>query len=202
MNMDHLNFVVEALYYGYWIALVFAIICLLMFVYVKILDAKEQKKRLNDERKRINSDAILTKELVRKLSGFFMLEENCRGYDPNTPIGEIAKHAFLHWQRVDETERYAAQLEDKNKKLHSENFDLSLSASYLKDLSVQLKTKNECKDAEIRMLRRTLWLAMGAIAERDAYKYSGSVVTDNLKKSKRKYRQAKLFRAYADKFKE
>ena len=53
----------------------------------------------NAERKRIHSDAILTKELVRKLSGFFMLEKNCRGYDPNTPIGEIAKHAFLHWQR-------------------------------------------------------------------------------------------------------
>ena len=99
MNIDHLNFVVEARYYGYWIALVLAIICLLMFVYVKILDAREQKERLNAERKKIHNDTILTKELVRKLSGFFMLEENCRGYDPNTPIGEIAEHAFQYWQR-------------------------------------------------------------------------------------------------------
>lgn len=52
--MDHLNFVVEARYYGYWIALVFAIICLTMFVYVKILDARKQKERqrLNAERKK------------------------------------------------------------------------------------------------------------------------------------------------------
>lgn len=98
MNIDHLNFIVEARYYGYWIALVFAIIYLLMFVYLKILDARKQKERLNAERKKIH-DTILTKELVRKLSGFFMLEENCRGYDPNTPIGEIAEHAFQHWQR-------------------------------------------------------------------------------------------------------
>lgn len=102
MNIDHLNFVVEARYYGYWIALVFAIICSLMFVCVKILDAREQKERLNAERKKIQNDTILTKELVRKLSGFFMLEENCRGYDPNTPIGEIAEHALRHWQRHDQ----------------------------------------------------------------------------------------------------
>lgn len=96
MNIDHLNFVVEARYYGYWIALVFAIVCLLMFVYVKILDAREKKKRIHAEK---NITMNLTKELVRKISGFFMLEENCRGYDPNTPIGEIVEHAFQHWQR-------------------------------------------------------------------------------------------------------
>lgn len=32
MNMDHLNFVVEACYYGYWIAVIFGLLCLTMFV--------------------------------------------------------------------------------------------------------------------------------------------------------------------------
>lgn len=118
MNMDHLNFVVEARYYGYWIALVFAIICLLMFVYVKILDARKQKESLNAERKKIHNDTILTKELVRKLSGFFMLEENCRGYDPNTPIGEIAKHAFLHWR---EFEKYRFDCSKKAEEIERKN---------------------------------------------------------------------------------
>lgn len=118
MNMDHLNFVVEARYYGYWIALVFAIICLLMFVYVKILDARKQKESLNAERKKIHNDTILTKELVRKLSGFFMLEGNCRGYDPNTPIGEIAKHAFLRWR---EYEKYRLDCKEKAEQIERKN---------------------------------------------------------------------------------
>lgn len=115
MNMDHLNFVVEARYYGYLIALVFAIVCLLMFVYVKILDAREQKKRIHAEK---NITMNLTKELVRRISGFFMLEENCRGYDPNTPIGEIAKHAFLHWR---EFEKYRLDCKEKAEEIERKN---------------------------------------------------------------------------------
>ena len=50
----------------------------------------------------MNFNEFLPKELVRILIGFFMLAENCRGYDPNKPIGEIARHAFLHWQRYEQ----------------------------------------------------------------------------------------------------
>lgn len=42
----------------------------------------------------------LTKEEIQVLRCFFLKEECTRGYDPNTPIGEIAKHAFLHWVRI------------------------------------------------------------------------------------------------------
>ena len=69
-------------------------------------------------RKKIHNDTILTKELVRKLSGFFMLEENCRGYDPNTPIGEIAKHAFLHWR---EFEKYRLDCKEKAEQIERKN---------------------------------------------------------------------------------
>ena len=65
----------------------------------------------------MNFNEFLPKELVRKLSGFFMLEENCRGYDPNTPIGEIAEHAFKHWQRHE-------QEVDKLKRVIRHNADL------------------------------------------------------------------------------
>ena len=70
----------------------------------------------------MNFNEFLPKELVRILIGFFMLAENCRGYDPNKPIGEIARHAFLHWQRyeqeVDELKRvirHNADLLEKEK---------------------------------------------------------------------------------------
>lgn len=63
MNMDHLNFVVEARYYGYWIALVLAVICLLMFVYLKILDIKESIKKTKFKK----SSDITKKELYRQI---------------------------------------------------------------------------------------------------------------------------------------
>lgn len=63
MNMDHLNFVVEARYYGYWIALVFAVICLLMFDYLKILDIKESIKKTKFKK----SSDITKKELYRQI---------------------------------------------------------------------------------------------------------------------------------------
>ena len=43
----------------------------------------------------------LTKKLVNKISSFFYISSNCRGYDPNTPIGEIARHAYVHWENVE-----------------------------------------------------------------------------------------------------
>ena len=41
----------------------------------------------------------LTKNLVNEISSFFATQYNCRGYDPNTPIGEIARHAYVHWEK-------------------------------------------------------------------------------------------------------
>jgi hypothetical protein len=43
----------------------------------------------------------LTYHLVNEISSFFATPYNCRGYDPNTPIGEIAKHAYVHWENVE-----------------------------------------------------------------------------------------------------
>lgn len=80
-------------------------------------ESRKNANALTLKEKKIHNDAILTKELVRKLSGFFMLEENCRGYDPNTPIGEIAEHAFKHWQRHE-------QEVDKLKRVIRHNADL------------------------------------------------------------------------------
>lgn len=42
----------------------------------------------------------LTKDLIDKITGFFMTASNCRGYDPNTPVGKIAGFAYLHWTNV------------------------------------------------------------------------------------------------------
>lgn len=62
MNIDHLNFVVEARYYGYWIALVFAIICLLMFVYLKIVDIVRSKKAIKFEKRRLDIKKEIRKQ--------------------------------------------------------------------------------------------------------------------------------------------
>ncbi|MBR2579203.1 MAG: hypothetical protein IKE41_03625 [Clostridia bacterium] len=66
MNIDHLNFVVEARYYGYWIALVFAIICLLMFVYLKIDDIRKSKKAIKFEKSRIDIKKEICKQKKKR----------------------------------------------------------------------------------------------------------------------------------------
>lgn len=85
MNMDHLNFVVEARYYGYWIALVFAIICLLMFVYVKILDIKESKRKTvlktsPDVTKKNLYRQILKQKMKRCLANAEMAKQTSKRY--------------------------------------------------------------------------------------------------------------------------
>lgn len=42
----------------------------------------------------------LTKEEVRVLCGFFAKQENTMGYNPTTPIGEVAGFAYRHWERT------------------------------------------------------------------------------------------------------
>lgn len=71
-------------------------------------------------------EVTLTKSVVRRISGFFFKEENVSGIDPRTPIGEIARHALLHWDRVNAKEFLLRDLisclEEKNKRLESKLF--------------------------------------------------------------------------------
>lgn len=43
---------------------------------------------------------LLTKEIINKIVSFFHSFHATRGYPTNTPIGEIANHAYYHWVRV------------------------------------------------------------------------------------------------------
>ena len=43
---------------------------------------------------------LLTKEIITKIISFFHSFNATRGYPTNTPIGEIANHAYHHWVRV------------------------------------------------------------------------------------------------------
>lgn len=110
----------------------------------------------------MNFNEFLPKELVRILSGFFMLEENCRGYDPNTPIGEIANHAFHHWQRNEQ------KIKELEVKIKTKTYLLEFEKEEVAKLNMEL---DSAKMREHR-INRTLWLARAKICHRlDADKY-------------------------------
>jgi len=71
-----------------------------------------------------HSKITLTKSVIKQISGFFFKEENVCGIDPRTPIGEIAIHAYLHWERVKSKEFIMTErinsLEKENKHLKSQ----------------------------------------------------------------------------------
>lgn len=74
-----------------------------------------------------HSKITLTKSVIKLISSFFYNEENARGIDPKTPIGEIARHALFHWDSVKAEDfmiaKRIASLVEENKLLRSENRD-------------------------------------------------------------------------------
>lgn len=80
----------------------------------------------------------LTKNLVNEISSFFGMPDNCRGYDSNTPIGEIARHAYVHWENVERRLVY----------LKNDIQQLSLSRNVLQDKirSLESTLQEEKKD--------------------------------------------------------
>ena len=67
----------------------------------------------------------LTEAQVKLLSSFFMEFDSVRGYDPNTPIGEVAAHAYRHWKNVE-------RIKDENINLEKENKSLANKVNYEK----------------------------------------------------------------------
>lgn len=60
----------------------------------------------------------LTKEEIRVLSSFFMKQECVMGYDPNTPIGEVAAFAYRHWERTNQSLCHLAKEVEYRKKIN------------------------------------------------------------------------------------
>jgi hypothetical protein len=82
----------------------------------------------------------LTKDEINKLCSFFFKEECTRGYDPSTPIGEIAKSAYHHWVRTNNSlEKLRKELETQtaiNEPLQEEILSLRKQLDVLRWRSV------------------------------------------------------------------
>ena len=87
----------------------------------------------------------LTKEVVRRICSFFHSFESTRGYDTSTPIGEIADHAFHHWDNISremDTLRIRVQtLRDNNQLLKISNETLTNENSRLRNANAELRNK-------------------------------------------------------------
>lgn len=84
----------------------------------------------------------LSKDLVRKISSFFFSWSCCRGFDPNTPLGEIAKHAHIHWQS------YEKSMSDMRQNVYS----VMSTNSFLRDEVNSLKSKMSDNDRHCHYL--------------------------------------------------
>lgn len=91
---------------------------------------------------KIDASAYLPVELVKKISSFFFTWSACRGIDPNTPLGEIAKHAHLHWQNY---EHRMSEMRQNVQTVMSTN-------SYLRDEVNSLKSKLKDSDEHCHYL--------------------------------------------------
>lgn len=149
----------------------------------------------------MNWNVFLPKELVRKLSGFFMLEENCRGYDPNTPIGEIAKNAFKHWQRheqeVDELKRVIRRNADLLELEKEKVADARSIACYYQDVIHDIEEK-----VRIQKRRRCLALAHRCRWMKLYWRDSIPAYSEQFKWENRAAKWEKRWRELADEFKE
>lgn len=91
---------------------------------------------------KIDASAYLPVELVKKISSFFFTWSACRGIDPNTPLGEIAKHAHIHWQNY---EHRMSEMRQNVQTVMSTN-------SYLRDEVNSLKSKLKDSDEHCHYL--------------------------------------------------
>ena len=87
----------------------------------------------------------LTKEVVKRICSFFHSFESTRGYDKSTPIGEIADHAFHHWDSINKemnTLRVRVQtLSDNNQLLKISNESLLNENTQLRNANAELRSK-------------------------------------------------------------
>ena len=97
----------------------------------------------------------LTKKLVNEISSFFFTQYNCRGYDPNTPIGEIAKHAYVHWESV---ERNLVYLKNDIQRL-SQNRDILWGKVRRLEFELQEEKKDCCRIKYMQKYKRCLLYA-------------------------------------------
>lgn len=97
----------------------------------------------------------LTKKLVNEISSFFFAQDACRGYDPNTPIGEIAKHAYIHWKNV---ERNLVYLKNNIQRL-SQNRDILRGEVRRLEYELQKEKKDCCRIKYAQKYKRCLLYA-------------------------------------------
>ena len=109
----------------------------------------------------------LTKKLVNEISSFFFTQHNCRGYDPNTPIGEIAKHAYVHWENV---ERSLVYLKNDIQRL-SQNGNILRGEVRRLESELQEEKKDCCRIKYAQKYKRCLLYAKN-------HKNMGDLATD------------------------
>jgi hypothetical protein len=111
-----------------------------------------------------HSKITLTKSVIKQISSFFLKEENTRGVDPRTPIGEIARHAFLHWERVNAKEFIMTErinsLEKENKRLKSQLFFKTDEAEHYEKQARLFIDKYIELEKQLRKQKRKRCLAM------------------------------------------
>ena len=91
----------------------------------------------------MNEDMKLSKRQVQFLSGLFVSRANCLGFDRNTPVGDVANHARIHWDYI---ERKQFETDNRIKTLEQSNDILRQNVKYLESEIKEMGERNARKD--------------------------------------------------------
>ena len=113
----------------------------------------------------MNEDMKLSKRQVQFLSGLFVSRANCLGFDRNTPVGEVANHARIHWDYI---ERKQFKTDNRIKTLKQSNDILIQNVRYLESKIKEMGERQNRRD-NWNKYKRCVAMAWGCLQRMELF---------------------------------